>query len=470
MPGLIIKTTGFEDYLDRSGGAFVKALIMGQPDVGKTRSASFWPKPIFADCEKGRMSIADRGVPYAEVNSSADMDALLRMVKLDCAKPPESRQYLTFVLDTIDSYQRKVIAERLAKEKKESLSGWADWGYLDAKMNDLIEKLLNLPMNIVVNLHTKDETEGDDESRLLVKKPKLKGDIREQIAAEFDLVGLMETGYVASGGKRTKQRWIRWHSEPKFPSLKDRSGHLPQTTPVMFTEEDYNVLFGLIVGDHVDNLPASTTVQELEVEGGTDPAPPDVEGGPVDPGRLRDNPKATKKAPAKKAATKTTAAEKKAAKAAAKNPPKEPEKQTTVTTKEPEPEKDAAADSGATSAPADEADSQLEDSPAQTATDVENSDGDQPGEDQAVKNVQEQLGGSEVEQEDPPADADEPSKQVEEDSLCGSQPAHFKGKVDPAPGCGRPLADFPRDRVNIAILRTKTRLCPDCFAQWKQDN
>ncbi len=448
--GLIIRTTGFEDYLDRSGGAFVKALIMGRPDSGKTRSASFWPKPIFADCEKGRMSIADRGVPYAEINSSDDMDALLRMVKLDCNKPAESRRFQTFVLDTIDSYQRKLIAQRLAKERKEALSGWADWGYLDSKMTDLIEKLLNLPMNIVVNLHVKDETEGDDESRLLVRKPKLKGDIREQIAAEFDLVGHMETGYVAEGGKRVKQRWIRWHSEPKYPDLKDRSGRLPQTTPVTFTDDDYSVLFNHIVGDHVDDFPESTIVDELEVDRGAEPAPPDVDGGPVDVPANQLRP--TKKAPAKKAAKKA------------------PAKKATATKKDTAGEADTQKETGATAAPAPDEPTSASEGDEQTPTDVPDPDGGQPTEQEAVRTVEQELGATEIGSEEPPATADDTSKAQTEEALCGSQPAHFANKVEPAPGCGRPLAEFPRDRINIALLRTKTRLCPDCFEQWKQAN
>src|SRR4051812_6914157 len=135
MPGpLIIRSTGVQEYLDASGEAHVKALILGAPSAGKTRSASFLPKPIFSDCEKGRMSIADRGVPYAEVNPRADMDALLRRVEVECKKPPGQRAWQTFVLDTIDSYQRIVTQERLRSERKEALSGFADWGYLDSQM------------------------------------------------------------------------------------------------------------------------------------------------------------------------------------------------------------------------------------------------------------------------------------------------------------------------------------------------
>ena len=114
--GLIIRTTGIEDYLD-GGEAYVKALIMGPPSAGKTRSASFWPKPIFADCEKGRMSIADRKIPYGEITSTKEMDELLLKLRMECMKPVSSRSYQTFVVDTLDAYQRIVIQERLRDEK-----------------------------------------------------------------------------------------------------------------------------------------------------------------------------------------------------------------------------------------------------------------------------------------------------------------------------------------------------------------
>ncbi len=216
---LIIKTTGWEDYLGDSG-AYIKALIMGPPGAGKTRSASFWPAPIFADCEKGRMSISDRAVPYAEIRTGQQMDELMEMLKKECAKGAQ-RRYQTLVIDTIDSLQRIWIHERLVSEKKEALSGWGDWGHLDGKATQLLEKVLNLPMNVVVNLHVKETTEDIEgsESKLIIKQPKLKGDLRDQIAAEFDLVGYMDTDWEAVNGKRALVRSIKWTPEPRHPIL-----------------------------------------------------------------------------------------------------------------------------------------------------------------------------------------------------------------------------------------------------------
>ncbi len=417
MP-LVIRRTGFDDYIDKAGGAYIKCLILGAPDTGKTRSASFWPKPIFADCEKGRMSIADRAVPYAEITSSADMDALVDMLRRDCMKPPETRSYQTLVIDTMDSYQRILIAERLRAERKETLSGWQDWGWLDAKMNSLVERVLNLPMNLVVNLHVKDAQDED----MLVKQPKLKGDIREQIPADFDLVGLMESGYEAVDGERVKVRTVRWHSEPRFPMLKDRSGRLPRFTTVDFTDDDYMRVWTAVTQDPtIDDLPESVVVETLETDGDTEAAPPDVKGGPV----MSEAP-AAKKAPAKKA-TPAQRAKKQAA----------PKPGTFV---------------------ADEAPPLAVDPQPVSAADAHA---------EAIETAQTVLGATVI------SDTTQPDEEKEEERptpSCGDQPASQVGKADPVPGCGKSLADENRDRVNIAVLRTKTMLCGSCFESWKANN
>lgn len=408
---LIIRTTGFSDYLEKAGGAYVKALIMGLPDAGKTRSASFWPNPIFADCEKGRMSIADRGVPYAEITSSADMEALLDMLRRECLKPPTERKYQTLVIDTLDSYQRIVIQERLRAERREMLSGWADWGYIDAKMSAFVERMLALPMNIVVNLHVKD---GQDDE-ILVKLPKLKGDIKDQISAEFDLVGIMETGYEAIDGERVKVRQIRWHSEPRYPLLKDRSGRLPRFTEVDFTPGDYDRIFQSIISPAMDDMPESTEVERLET-GDADAAPPDVKGGPLEaapPPR-----KGTRKAPVRKA--------------------KASDEATPVAVQYVDTE------TGEILHP---------DSAMQTAVGVA-----VDGLGATVVSVDEAVTETPV-----PADAGKEKTYPR----CGEQPQSMIGKADPVAGCGKSLQGEDRDRVNIAVLRAKTMLCADCFAKFK---
>lgn len=457
--GLVIKTTGIEDYLD-GGEAYIKALIMGPPSAGKTRSASFWPLPIFADCEKGRMSIADRKVPYGEITSTKDMDDLLLKLKQECQKPVRNRAFQTLVIDTLDAYQRIVIQERLTAEKKEALSGWADWGYLDAKMTQFVAKLLALPMNIVVNVHTKDTKGGDDDP--VITGIKLKGDLKEQIAAEFDLVGLMGTFWESVDGERVLSRAIKWHPEPNVPILKDRSGRLPRFTPVTFTEDDYSQLFTPLI-EALDHLPDATVVEELPRDEAATPVAP-AAGGPVavKPAEAPKKAAAPAKAPAKAAPAKAAAAVPAAAKPVVPAAPK------------PEP-------AGADPAPQTET---VPEGTVDTATGVLT---DEPGvssapaaadEPMSVEDVASALGGevvSETTDDDstpaaPEAPAPTPEPQVERQApTCGTPGQMADGTLNESPvdGCGKSLADENRDLVNIAFIKTRTYLCGACFQAFK---
>lgn len=448
---LIIKTTGFDDYLGEDG-AFLKALVLGPPGAGKTRSASFWPRPIFADCDDGRMSIADRGTAYGYITSGADMDSLLHQVELECRKPVADRRWQTFVVDTLDFYQRKLIADRLRAENKAALSGWADWGYLDAKMTQFVERLQNLPMHIVVNCHVKEVTEkiGDDDVTYV--QPKLKGDIKDQIPAEFDLVGFMRTHWAAVNGERALVRTIQWTPEPRFPMLKDRSGRLPKSTKIDFTEDDYQRIYTAIVGDHMESMPETTVIAQLDTADdlATAPAPPDTVGGPVaTPEDFK--PKAAKKAAAKKAAAK---------------PPKVEHDETgdatpAVTARTPEP------------APTPEPEAAPEQEEA-ASSDAGSATTDVPTHTEAVETAAETLGGEVVSDDVAPEvteqapEAERPQPQTAKEGVCGDQPPHFVGKRAPLPGCGKPLAD--QTKTDLAVLKTGTWLCDADYAEWKQAN
>jgi hypothetical protein len=427
-----IKTTGFEQYMNTGrSGSYVKTLIMGEHGVGKTPSAASWPKPIIADCENGLASVASRGIPYVEIHTSSDMQALVEELRRDSMKPPEQRRFLTLVIDTIDSYQRRLIQQRLRSEQKESMSGWADWGWLDGKMTQLVEGLLSLPMNVVVNMHVKDAEDGDEDSRMLVKKARLKGDFKDAIYQDFDLIGLMESSYVPGTGdkqgERVQVRNIRWHAEPRFPALRDRFNKLPRFTAVDFTEDDYYRIFNAITAD-LDSIPETEVIDEIETEAVTEPAPADVKGGPVEAPKLPRPPaakKAAKKAPAKK----TAAAKKTEDKVTIDYGPDE----TAVPT-------DAEADAWAEG---------------------------------LVKN---ELGGVVI-AEEPPA-IEIPTVEVEPEQPasprpptaapaqkaakhCGDQPASMT-RFDPAPGCGQVLTPENADRAQVAVIKAKTYLCNDC--------
>lgn len=452
---LVIKTTGWEDYMDPAGGSWIKMLVMGNPDVGKTRSASFWPRPIFADCEDGRMSLADRKVPYGRIRSTADMDGLLTQLEFDNKRPAEKRRYTTLVLDTIDKFQKLVINEKLAREGKDRLTGWADWGWLDGYMQTFVHRVLNLEMNVVANVHYKTLTSDDDDddtAKVVGQALRLKGDVKEWLIEEFDLIGMMESYYSAEAGQRTRKRRIRWHNEPSFPLLKDRSGSLPQFTDIDFTEGDYQRVFDALMS-HVDDLPESTDVEEIATEEPVAPVDPaEVKGGPVEPGTLP-----TKKAPAKKAAVKKAAKPVPApgATEVTVKPIKEPSGVADDASSPASPEPASTptdvptTEEAAEPAPAEPAATPAEPSKNTSTAEAATDDGEA-----AVQMVQEQLGGQAVDESELP------------DKYCGKQPTSHTA-YPAVPGCGKDLKDENLAKVNLALLRAKTMLCPACFETWK---
>lgn len=480
---VVIKTTGVEDYLD-GGNAYIKALILGAPSAGKTRSSSFWPKPILLDCEKGRMSVADRGIPYAEILAVQDMKDVLRMLALECKKPPAQRAYQTVIIDTLDAYQRLVISERLTNEKKEALSGWADWGYLDTQMTAFVAALQNLPMNIVVNLHVKTAMVGDEDAKVEVMQPKLKGDLREQIAAEFDLVGYMGTYYAPVNGERVLRRGIQWHPEPGKPILKDRSGQLPKWTEVNFTDDDYGTLFGTLIG-HLDNLPSSVDVETLPehvAEKAKTPAAP-MKGGPV----------------ASSIVTTAAAEPKKAAKAAkvSKDDEVDPDNVPMALDTSSLPQQ-ALANARAAVPPAARpvppaprpvvtpvtpgADAAPEGVDPETGEILNPESVEQAATDVAALDlVTDELGATVVSEEatvDDSATEEATTDPVTEDVVeaeagglvCGISFTD-PGQPGKAQGCGQAIgADQNGDLLQIAQLKTRTNLCNACFAAWRASN
>ncbi len=269
--GLIIQTTGLEDFAP-GGKARVKVLVIGGPGAGKTRWSSYFPKPIYADCERGLASLADRKFPYVTVNTSQDMLDLLAHLKQECQQPSERRAYETVVIDTLDAFQRKIKDEWMQKEKKSAFTGWEAWSYLNARMQMLLTRLLNLDMNVLVAVHLKDRTTKDvetgNESHSLMLQ--LQGETADTAYNDFDLVGWMGTYWEADGGERTQKRGLTFKPTPDKPFLKDRLHVTPPWLEVKFDESDYKGLFERIQSRLAD-MDAGEVVGEIASE---EPAPP----------------------------------------------------------------------------------------------------------------------------------------------------------------------------------------------------
>lgn len=296
---LEIRTTGIEQYLP-GGEANMKLLIVGGPGVGKTRWSSYWPAPIYANVEAGLASVADRQVPYVDVNSSEDMLQFLKYLANECRKPKVDRKFQTVVIDTLDAFQRKVKDEWLqANPSYSSFTGFDAWGYLDAKMQMLMTRLLNLDMNVVVLVHYKDKTvtegRGEAKTETHVLMLQLQGDIKDSAFNDFDLVGWMDTFWKpGEDNKRVQARGITFKPTPDRPFLKDRLHVTPEWLEVEFAETDYTNLFERFMS-RVDDLKESKQVGVIEhqpdenaIQGEGVVGP--LGGGPVPPVDPKDMP------------------------------------------------------------------------------------------------------------------------------------------------------------------------------------
>lgn len=281
---LEIKTTGVEDYLD--GSANIKAMIIGGPGAGKTRMASFWPKPIFLDCEDGRGSLVDRNMPYVAIKTSQDMlDALAYLKNLE-RTPKAERKFQTVVVDTADSFQRKVKDEWLQQTGAGVFTGFDAWGFLDTKMQLLFTRLLNLDYNVLVNVHYKDKQFKDGDNQVREFTLQLQGNISDVIFNDFALVGWLGTYWK----DKEEYRGLTFRRTADKPFLKDRFNVTPKWLPIEFSDNDYQALFEAFF----DN-PAFEQMPEGGVVGNIEPAEPEAperpvnkpsEGGPVNPGKV----------------------------------------------------------------------------------------------------------------------------------------------------------------------------------------
>jgi hypothetical protein len=264
---LLIRTTGLEQYAP-GGDARIKVLTIGGPGAGKTRWASYFPAPIYADCEAGLASVADRQVPFVTISTSEDMLDLLAHLKQECRQPAAQRAYQTVVIDTLDAFQRKVKDEWMIKEKKQTFTGWEAWGYLNSKMQLLMTRLLNLDMNVVVNAHFKDKTSTDDETGKSTHTLalQLQGELSDTAFNDFDLVGWMGTYWAPKDGERVQKRGITFRPTPEKPFLKDRLHVTPDWLEVEFADSDYTSLFEA-VNARVETMKAGAVIGEVPAAG-----------------------------------------------------------------------------------------------------------------------------------------------------------------------------------------------------------
>ena len=488
-----IKTTGIEQWMP-GGEANMKIMVIGGPGVGKTRWSSFWPEPFYLNCEDGLASVADRQVPYIDIVEdeegppSEKMLNALRWLK----SHPNAKKYGTVVVDTLDAYQRKIKQEWLEQNKNEpTFTGYDAWGYLDAKMQALMTRLISLDKNVIVLVHYKDkEVDGRDDNGAKTKETitqlQLQGDSKDTAFNDFDLVGWMDTFWKAGSeeeGGRVEARGITFSRTPQRPFLKDRLHITPKWLEIDFSESDYTNLFSRFI-DKLDDLAESGEVGEVDIMPAEGPTRSDgvvdpLKGGAVAPQDPREMPldqltkaelvKLAQDYPEADVKTSMLKAEIVDAIAAARAKKKDPD---------PDNEGKAAEEAiAAESKPADDASSSSDQEEAETApeepdtdsTPVQAEDVDETPEEEAVDPetlIKEELGG-EVISETPAPDA------TETEAAEPPPPVPAASEKNPLSGkeceeCGKDLAGENPDYVKLGFIKFRKYLCNEDYKAAKK--
>ena len=170
----------------------IKALIYGQPGLGKTTFALSAPNPVLLDFDGG----------VHRVNSMHQEDTL--QVEswndvLEVIDDGSLNEYKTIIIDTagkmLDAMSSYLIAKNPKLGRANGALSLQGYGERKAEFNNFIKKISAMNKHIIFVAHEKEEKEGD----VKYVRPEIGGSSGNDLYKELDLIGYME----AIGKKRT---------------------------------------------------------------------------------------------------------------------------------------------------------------------------------------------------------------------------------------------------------------------------
>lgn len=107
------------------------------------------------------------------------------------------------------------------------------WGELKDTVDSLLEYLNGFPINVILNVHTRQEK--DEDSGIVEQIPNIEGSTRYDIAKWFDFVFYADT----IRDDENKLSFV-WHTkkDDRYSHAKDRTTKLPEIIP-----QDYSIVF-----------------------------------------------------------------------------------------------------------------------------------------------------------------------------------------------------------------------------------
>lgn len=171
---------------------YLKALIYGQPGLGKSTLSVSMPKPVLIDCDNGIHRIRpEHRPPFLPVSSYQEV--------LDVLASPEIKEFDTIIFDTggklLDYMAAWIIQSDPKKGRKDGQLTMQGYGVRKYEFINLLKRLMTMKKHVVFVAHEKEEKDGD--TRYI--RPEMGGSSGADLIKELDLVGYME----AVGRKRT---------------------------------------------------------------------------------------------------------------------------------------------------------------------------------------------------------------------------------------------------------------------------
>ena len=170
----------------------LKALIYGQPGLGKSTLGVSMPKPLLIDCDGGIHRLAPQHrPPFLPVQSYQEV--------LDVLASKEIEPFETIVFDTagklLDYMDAWIIKNNPKEGRKDGALTLQGYGTRKREFINLLKRVSVMGKHLVFIAHEREERDGDNKTI----RPEIGGSSGADLIKELDLVGYME----AVGRKRT---------------------------------------------------------------------------------------------------------------------------------------------------------------------------------------------------------------------------------------------------------------------------